>query len=328
MEKYSDSATELEVFRLTSPAVASFLPAPSLRVIARRGGFLVYASDRAGTPQLFRLDLKTGESHQLTEAAALDRLSFSLLPGDRSLCYFDGPSLCETLGRDREIYRTPEGWERGSGFSLSDDGMNAAIVETHAGKFRLRLISLLKGAATTVLESDNEITAPQLRPRRAQILYQRDGLWLVNLDGKQNRKLKTESNGPVLWTPSGRTFLYLHLPESPRELNTLREHTPDENADKLLAKTSQFVAFGCNADASVFVGASRSKASPTILLLLRAARREFTLCEHKASNPAATAPVFAPDSQSIFFQSDREGKSALYRMKVNKLVEETESNFE
>jgi oligogalacturonide lyase len=322
--RYTDASTELEVDRLTSPTVSSFLPAQWQRAVAHRGGFMVYSSDRAGSLQVFRMDLKSGEMHQLTDAAALDSASVTLLPGDRSFCYFDGPSLREGMGRDRVIYRIPEGWQRGNGFTLSDDGINAALVEKRNGKSRLRLVSLLKGAATTVLESDGEIATPMLRPKRAQILYQRDGLWLVNLDGRQNRRLKTESNGPVLWTPSGRTFVYLHFPESTHELNTLREHTPDENADRLLAKTSQFAAFGCNADASVFVGASRNKASPTILLLLRAARREFTLCEHKASDPAATWPVFSPDSQNILFQSDREGKSALYRMRVNKLVEETE----
>jgi oligogalacturonide lyase len=324
--RYADPATELDVYRLTNPAASSLLPAPWQRAVARRSGFLLYSSDRTGSQQAFRMDLKTGESYQLTEsAAALDSTSLTLLPGDRSFCYFDGPSLREGMGREREIYRVPEGWERGNGFTVSEDGINAVIVEKRNRRSRLRLITLVKGAATTVLESDGEMATPLLRPKRTQILYQRDGLWLVNLDGQQNRRLKTETNGPVLWTPSGRTFVYLHIPDSAQELNTLREHTPDENADRQLAKTSQFVAFGCNGDASVFVGASRNKASPTILLLLRAARREFTLCEHKATDATATWPVFSPDSQNVFFQSDREGKPAIYRMRVNKLVEDTES---
>jgi oligogalacturonide lyase len=36
------------------------------------------------------------------------------------------------------------------------------------------------------------------------------------------------------------------------------------------------------------------------------------------------APVFAPDSQRIYFQSDRDGKPALYCMHAEKLVERTE----
>jgi oligogalacturonide lyase len=62
-----------------------------------------------------------------------------------------------------------------------------------------------------------------------------------------------------------------------------------------------------------------------VLLLLRVARREFTLCEHKASDAALVQPIFSPDSQSVFFQSDREGKPAIYRVRVEKLVEETQA---
>jgi oligogalacturonide lyase len=323
--RYADPSTELDVYRLTSPQVSSFLSAPYQRSIARHGSFMLYASDRAGPLQVFRLDLKNGESRQLTDAAELSSPSITLLPNDRSFCYFDGPSLRQGLTGEREIYRVPDGWERGEGFSVTDDGLHAVVPEKQQGKSRLRLISLMKGAPTTVVESPGEMSLPLPRPKRAQILYRLDkAVWLVNLDGQQNRRLKTDTAGPLLWNPSGRTFAYLHIPESPAELNTLREHTPDENADRLLAKTSQFAAFGENGDASVFVGASRSKASPYMLLLLRAAHREFTLCEHKSTDPAAVGPIFSPDSQSIFFQSDRDGKPAIYRMKIDSLVEETQ----
>jgi oligogalacturonide lyase len=38
------------------------------------------------------------------------------------------------------------------------------------------------------------------------------------------------------------------------------------------------------------------------------------------------SPVFSPDSQSIFFASDRHGKSAIYRVHVEKFVEETDDS--
>ena len=91
----------------------------------------------------------------------------------------------------------------------------------------------------------------------------------------------------------------------------------------MIAKTSQFISAAANADASVFAGASRSKASPYVLILLRSVKRELTLCEHRASDPGMVEPVFSPDSQSIFFVSDRHGKAALYRVHVERFVEET-----
>ena len=117
-------------------------------------------------------------------------------------------------------------------------------------------------------------------------------------------------------------MLYLNLPEDKKQLNNIREHVPDSNTDKLVAKTSQFACFGSNRDSSVFAGASRN-ASPAVLLLLRVTQRERTLCEHKASDPASVAPVFSPDSQRVYFQSDRHGKPAIYRVRVDKFVEET-----
>jgi oligogalacturonide lyase len=91
-----------------------------------------------------------------------------------------------------------------------------------------------------------------------------------------------------------------------------------------VAKTSQFVQFDANHDTSVFVGASRNKASPHILLLLRTTQRELTLCEHRASDPAMAAPVFSADSQQVYFQSDKEGKSVIYRIHVERFVEKTD----
>jgi oligogalacturonide lyase len=131
--------------------------------------------------------------------------------------------------------------------------------------------------------------------------------------------------GPARWAPDGKTVLYLNFPEDKTQLNTIREHTPDENLDKLVAKTSQFVHFGCNSDTSVFVGSSRNKAAPYILILLRVTRRELTLCEHRASDPAMAVPTFSPDSRKVFFVSDKQGKPAIYRVQVERFVEPTET---
>jgi Tol biopolymer transport system component len=116
----------------------------------------------------------------------------------------------------------------------------------------------------------------------------------------------------------------LNLPTDPRKLRNIRQFTPDTNEDKAISDTTQYACFERNADASVFVGASASKASPHVLLLVRAVGRELTLCEHRASNPAMVAPIFSPDSRNVFFTSDQHGKPAIYRIAVDKLVETTE----
>jgi oligogalacturonide lyase len=330
--RYPDPTTEFEVIRLTSLEYASQMTAYYTRSIARHNGFLLFSCDRPGTLQSFRMDLKTGQLKQLTHASELDAESVSLMPDERNFCYFDGPALHQmTIAslHDREIYRVPEDWKRTAGFSISSDGLRAVFGESNGTKCRLRLVTLLRGTAATLAETDWEMTHPIHHPRRAQILYRQgdEALWQVNMDGRQNRRLKLAEGhvGPARWSPDGKTVLYLHLPDDPKQLHAIREHTPDQNVDKLVAKTSQFAHFGCNSNTSVFVGASQNKASPTILLLLRVARRELTMCEHKASDPRMVAPVFAPDSQRIYFESDRDGKRAIYMVRVDKFVEETEA---
>jgi oligogalacturonide lyase len=73
------------------------------------------------------------------------------------------------------------------------------------------------------------------------------------------------------------------------------------------------------------VGASGSKASPYMLLLVRSVKRELTLCQHRASDPRQVTAFFSPNSQRVVFQSDRDGKMALYSIAVDRLVEETET---
>jgi oligogalacturonide lyase len=330
--RYNDPSTELIVYRLTDPAHTSSLPAYYQRAVARRGGFLLFTSDRAGSPQVFRMDLKTGECRQLTDAKALDPASVALQPDERGFCYFDGPALRQTNFtnvRDREVYRAPAGWERCPGGTLADDGSFAAFGERREGRSRLRVVGLGRGAARTVTEQAWELSDPLPRPRRAQILYRQGdaALWLVNSDGRRAHSLKLADGrvGPAAWAPDGKTILYLHFPADKTQLNAIREYSPDQDSDKLVAKTSQFEHFGFNRDTSVFVGASRSAASPTVLLLLRLTRRELTLCEHRASSASIVAPVFSPDSQRVFFESDRHGKPAIYCIHVERLVEETAS---
>jgi oligogalacturonide lyase len=326
--RYADPATELPVVRLTDPAFASGMTAPHLHQFTRHGETLLYWSERDGSRQAFLIDLKQGDSKQLTETAALDPASLSLSNDERSFVYFDGASLKEaplTSMRPRELYKVPDDATR-SGLTMGGDG-SVYFVERKGGRSHIRSVSRMQAArARTVVELDGAIDDLIGRPRHPQLLYRAgDALWLMNNDGSGRRQLKTEpgQTGEVSWIPSGRTLIYLHLPEDPKELITLREHTPEDGSDRQLAKTSQFISVAPNADASVFTGASRNKGSAYVLILLRTAHRELTLCEHHASDPRLVNPVFSPDSQNILFVSDRHGKTAIYMVPVARFVEET-----
>jgi oligogalacturonide lyase len=331
--RYSDAATEFDVFRLTDPSYSSVLPACYNRFIARNSAWMLFGCDRAGGFQAFRIELKTGAMRQLTEAADLDPASLTLTPDNRAFCYFAGRTLF-TSGvanlRERELYQVPAEWERCPGLTVGPNGTEATFAERRGDASRLQMMPFLKGAARTIVEAPFVMSHPLPRPMRAQILYrqQDSALWLVNMDGAQNHPLKTAPGrvGPANWTPDGRSLLYLSFPEDRTQLNTIREYTPDTSADRLVAKTSQFVSFGFNRDTSVFAGVSGNLGSPYLLLLLRMTQRELSLCEHKSSHPDAAAPTFTPDSQRVYFQSDRDGKPAIYGMHVDKFVEKTETD--
>jgi len=332
--RYPDPATEFTVLRLTDPQFSSSLPLAGNRGVTARS--LLYASDMAGDWQAFRMDLKNRESRQLTEAAHLDPASIALLPKDRGFWHFDGPTLVETAFaglKSRDVYHVPDSFEKLPGASYSEDGQYAAFVEKSATRYRLRLLHLQTGMDGTLVESPTELRDPLLRPRHASLVYRNTGQpSMINFDGQQSRRL-TLAEGQTLhfqWAADGHELAYLNRPPDPHQLTTLRrwtpENAPDQASDARIADTSQFVNFDGNADSSVFVGASGSKASPYLLLLIRAGKRELTLAEHRASDAALVNPIFAPNSQFVVFVSDRHGKPAIYWIAVDKLVSETDGS--
>lgn len=331
IRRYLDPATDFPIQRLTDPAHTSLLPAAYAQALSRRGNWMIFANDRTGAFQLYRMDLKSGQARQLTDLEEVEPSSGTLTADEKTMFCVAGRSVYQVnLAnlRQREVYRISEGLTSAGGLGISEDGAYATLVEKRADTYRLRLVNIARNSASTVIESPDEIADPVPRPKRAGILY-RSGtreLHVINFDRAQNQRLRIANGnlGTVLWSQDGRTVTYLNIPDDRKQFNNIREFTPDANEDRQVATTSQFVSFGRNADASMFVGASGSKASPYVLLLVRSVKRELTVCEHKASDPRQVSPRFSLSSQRIFFQSDRHGKWAIYSMQVERFVEETE----
>jgi oligogalacturonide lyase len=290
------------------------------------------ASQRTGSWQIHWIEMPNGLHRVLTEATALNPAAFTLGPEDKVLLWFDGPELRQTLFagmKENEVGRVRDGWTVGGPLVPSDDGTHAFYVESKGNADELRRVKLPRGGVETVLGAEGGIVEPLPNPRLALLLWRtRDGeLWVAGFDGAGRRRVVVPA-GKVLqamWNPEGRGILYLHEPADPKQLIAIREQDLEGRADSLVARTSQFGRFSRNANASVFLGASRSKASPHILLLLRRTRRELTLCEHLASDVATALPLFTPNSQRLVFQSDRWTNPAIFMMNVERLVERTET---
>lgn len=325
-KRYIDSATEFPVFRLTDPAHASLLPAPCNRALSSRQ-FLLFSNDRFGKYDIFRMEIRTGQLRRMTDAAALDTASVGLLPGDREFCYIDGPAVrsleMSSKLRERELYTVASGYDRIG--SLAVGTTSLYLVESRPDSSRIRAIPLSRGPVTELVEGR---TISSVLPRPDGALVYRSGESIRFLDSQRREfalQMAPGTTGPMYWSPDGSSLLYLNLPANTGELNSLREHVIESGEDRLVSKTTQFVQFAPNRDASVFVGASGSKASPHILILLRSTQRELTLCEHRARDPRSLAVVFAPNSQRVLFQSDQQGKPAIYSISVERFVEATDS---
>jgi oligogalacturonide lyase len=326
--RYPDSSTELEVLRLTDAAYETRLPAPPARAVTANSGQLLCLSARTGSLQAHLLQLRDGRSRVLTSAAALQ--AATLTHDDRALLFFDGGALLwSPLSglREQEIGRLREGYTLESGPVTAPDGMSFYYAEARDGQSELRRVRRPSNAVETIAAMEGGILDPAPNPRRSMICWRnRAGeLFTMTIDGQGRRRVETPP-GRVLqahWSPDGQALLYLHDPAEAGQLVSIREQQLDARTDTLVAKTSQYASFMPNANASVFLGSSRGKANPSVLIMLRITQRELMLCDHSASDPYQTAPVFAPNSQRIFFQSDRHGRAALYSMQVEGLLEKT-----
>jgi oligogalacturonide lyase len=315
---FADPTTEARVVRLTNPANTSVLPAAANRLVSIRNRFLICTSDRAGPMAPFRLDLRLGLAHQLAEPTALVPESLSLDDKERSLYLLDGDTLGE-IGMQSRKARTVA--EDVSAFALGPGGR---LFVVRSGKLQMLDVG------GTIAEDVAPFCLP--RPDGGGCVFLRRPspgeveLWYAPLpvaSGKPVRLAQGAVSNPF-WSPQGRSVLFLREFDGPAgKVSEIHEARIDGTSEQCVAPTSNFAAFAPNGDASVFVGASRSRAQPTVVLLLRSTRREFTLCEHRSSDAGRVSPVFSPDSRRVYFQSDHEGKRALYSVNVELLVEPT-----
>ena len=358
IKRYADPLTDREVWRLAGPS--RHHPHSHQRFIAHNNSFVLLGADIKGDPHILRMELPSGRMAQLTQGAGVETYSASLAPDERSFFFLQGGTLRQmgfrTL-KEREIYRVDDGWSATGELGISVDGRYAALVEMRSADrvegasgeervrlqferkplCRIRLVETAKGSHSIVAEEKAWLARPQVRPKRDQVLYCHEGpwdrlaarMWLVNLDGKQKQSVRPrqgeEELGPEYWTGDGKLIGYVHYPDHSGHKATMRAWNPDTREEQVLALCTQFWDSRGNADNSAIAGASRSKAGPNIYVLFPLIQRELTVCEHASSGKggAEPRPVFSPDSQWIYFTSDRGGAPALYRAGVADLVEKT-----
>jgi len=321
--RFADPATENPVVRLTDPRSESVLPAANRRFVSARERFLVFSSNRSGAFAPFQVDLRTGALRQLAETANLQTRSLALDERERVLHFIDGGRLQGLTLASKKVDTLSEGV---SCFSSSPSGTGLFAVRD--GK----LERMGEGKSTLLAEDvamGDSCAGCLARPGGAGCLFVRESsglreFWYAGA-GRPVLLVKGQISNPF-WAPDGQSIVFLRdVPQANAQVSEIHEvavaadGTPAQEA--FVSPTSQFACFAPNGDGSVFVGATRGRAQPDIVLLLRTSRREMTLCEHGASEATKVTPVFSPDSRRIYFESDRHGKTAIYSVNVELLVE-------
>lgn len=267
-------------------------------------------------------------------------------------------------GKEKTLYVTPRGWRPTGALSVSADDSLAALIEMRAKHWvgddylrqlerrprcRLVVVDLATGRSRVVADTRHWLSHPQFRPGGRDILYVREGppervdepFHLVSSGGKKRKSLRKREGAEQLlhpyWSPGGRVC-YVHYPDESLGHSTLRCLDPESGAERTISRCSGFGWLSGNADHSAIAGASRRPSGPNVYVLFTRLQREVTLAEHASSlRPYPVAgtddvdffasrpePAFSPDSLWVYFVTDREGKPALYQMRVEDLVEETD----
>jgi oligogalacturonide lyase len=318
--RFADPVTENLVVRLTNPAHNSFLPNVGNRFASSREGFLIFSSDRTGVAMPYRANLRTGTVTPVAGTKLLAARSLALDWREHELYLIDEGALQSTELTRPRMRRIAENVDD---FHLAGPKNEVVIRKGQ----KLELVAARDGRTPI---ADGAASRGLVKPNGGGCMFPRvekpgeTEFWYVSFDGTKPVLLTKGAVSAPIWRPDGAALLFLRVVDHEHYTGSeLREVALDGSPERLIAQTSQFAAFTPNGDGSVFVGASKSKAQPNILLLLRQERREMVLCEHHASQPGSVSPAFSPNSQRVYFESDREGKWAIYSVNVEALVEKT-----
>ena len=178
---------------------------------------------------------------------------------------------------------------------------------------------------------------------------------MVQSDGSNYRCCREQPNDLILthefWLPDGSKLAFVYRETTGDKVENIRMIDPETLEETILMPCSPFAHFICDKQNKYMVGDSQGSDVPIHLLnqeeqekdraagIIKndfiylsdvAKRKEEKLCYHGTSwlakhggpQDAHPHPCFTQDNRYVIFVSDREGKPCIYRVDLEKYLEE------
>lgn len=314
---FRDAYTGVRVTRLTSPGVLAHHPYFYYNMFTGDSRTLIHAAEVVGEGrQLFRMDVETGVSQQLTEGGGIHDFSCSLSSDDRRLFYCRDRQAVEldlASGKERTIYETPPGWVSNANPGFSADDRLLVLVEMKADDVvpsrgdwstfgrqweakphcRIVMVDIASGEARVVLEEPNcWLGHPQFRPGdNDTVSFCHEGpwhcidarMWLVRSDGSGHRCARPHAGLELVtheyWLADGSKLAFVHRTGDEGQA-TIRFLDPEGLEEEVLMPCSRYCHFISNRSNTLIVGDGQPKDEHFLYLVNVSERTEEKLCSH------------------------------------------------
>ena len=318
-ETYRDKDTGREVMKLTTDNYLNHHPYFYNKMITNDNRFLIFSSNRDGSRNLYKLDLISGATDQLTEGQDINDFSPMLTSDDKFLLYSRGEKIIrmqlDTL-MEEVVYETPQGWITGGNPGISSDDRYLVLVEMKekdritgrgdwsafepqwAQKPHCRIICIdIRGNSGIIAYQDEHcwLGHPQIRPgANDTILFCHEGpgnridarLWLVSAGDLHAKCLKPQTHSELItheyWLNDGSRLAFVYRNHKTGE-ETIRFLNPDTMKEEVLMQCSTYCHFISNRDNTRIVGDGQDPAEPYLYLVDVNGKTEEKLCTHGSS---------------------------------------------
>lgn len=312
--EYTDPHTGAHVVRLTAPDAVCHHPYFYYKMMTNDSRSLIYARQQDGRRNFYRMDLRSGDAVQLTDAPDIRDYDANLTSDDRYLIFSRGDCLVRmdmASLREEVVFETPAGWRKG-GVSISSDDRFAVVtamdlrdeVKGSGGwsffrpqcaahpRSRIIRIDMGKKQSRTILEQKCWLGHAQFRPNDSgTILYCHEGpwdmidarLWLMDGDGGHVRCARAQ-NGVVMthefWLPDGSRFGYVYRETKGPQTETIRFIDPDTLREEVLMECSRYKHFIADPTGQWLTGDGELPGRLFIYLVDMRKKQEHALCFH------------------------------------------------